>query len=604
MKSKRSLMILTISIVAIALLFSLAAACGQDEHSSTDSDSHSDGAEASGGAEAAEHRSFDAEPLDIVTTSNIVADWVSVVGGDRVSVSALMPANTDPHTFRPSARDVIKVADADLVLTVGLSLEAGWLGDLVENAAADPSIVVELGNVVDPILFRDIAHDEDEHQSNVNGDGHDHDTDADGDGHDTDADGDGHDTDGDGHDTDADGDGHDTDADGDGHDADGDGHDTDADGDGHDTDADGDGHDTDADGDGHDTDADGDGHDTDADGDGHDTDADGDGHESDADGDGHDTDADGDGHESDADGDGHDTDADGDGHDTDADGDGHESDADGDGHDTDSDGDGHEGDADGDGHDTDSDGDGHDTDSDGDGHDTDADGDGHDTDEDGDGHDTDSDGDGHEGDSDGDGHDTDSDGDGHEGDADGHDHDHEHGSLDPHFWFDPLRVQRAVYDIAARLSTLDAEGAALYNANAAEYNEQLNELHEWIQAQVSEIPSDRRLLITSHESFGYFAERYGFEIVGVVFPSGTGRDPSAQETAKLIDDIRKYGVDRLFTEVAVSDNVANRVAEETGARIVSGLYTDSLGDIEGEAGTYMRMMRYNVEAFRDALKEA
>ena len=74
----------------------------------------------------------------IVTTSNIVADWVQAVGRDRVDVFSLLPPNADPHTFQPGARDITRVADAGLVLSVGLSLEAGWLDDLLKNAARRP----------------------------------------------------------------------------------------------------------------------------------------------------------------------------------------------------------------------------------------------------------------------------------------------------------------------------------------------------------------------------------------------------------------------------------------------------------------------------------
>ena len=92
-------------------------------------------------------------PVRVVATTNFVADWVREVGGDRVEVFGLLPVGGDPHSFQPGARDVAKVADADLVLTVGLGLEAEWLEDLVHNASADESKVVALGDVVDPMEF-------------------------------------------------------------------------------------------------------------------------------------------------------------------------------------------------------------------------------------------------------------------------------------------------------------------------------------------------------------------------------------------------------------------------------------------------------------------
>ena len=102
--------------------------------------------------------------LNVVTTSNILADWARAVGQDRVSVSSLLPPNADPHTFQPGARDVAQIADAGLVLTVGLSLEAGWLDDLVRNAAGDPEKIIALGDGVNPIDFEEIFEDHDEEE--------------------------------------------------------------------------------------------------------------------------------------------------------------------------------------------------------------------------------------------------------------------------------------------------------------------------------------------------------------------------------------------------------------------------------------------------------
>lgn len=90
--------------------------------------------------------------LNVVTTSNIVADWARNVGGNRVEVFSLLPPEADPHSFRPGAQDVTRVADADLVLSVGLSLEAEWLSKLLDSASADNSRVVALGESVDPIV--------------------------------------------------------------------------------------------------------------------------------------------------------------------------------------------------------------------------------------------------------------------------------------------------------------------------------------------------------------------------------------------------------------------------------------------------------------------
>jgi ABC-type Zn uptake system ZnuABC Zn-binding protein ZnuA len=94
--------------------------------------------------------------ISVVATSNIVADWVSAVGAGRVEVSALVPVGASPHGYSPGARDVARVAEADVVFTVGLGLEAGWLEDLV-MVASEGTAVVELGPIVEPLLASGVA---------------------------------------------------------------------------------------------------------------------------------------------------------------------------------------------------------------------------------------------------------------------------------------------------------------------------------------------------------------------------------------------------------------------------------------------------------------
>ena len=180
---------------------------------------------------------------------------------------------------------------------------------------------------------------------------------------------------------------------------------------------------------------------------------------------------------------------------------------------------------------------------------------------------------------------------------------HDHGPLDPHFWFDPQRVKLAVHEIANRLTVMDPAGAGLYRANAHSYSSELDELHHWIIEQVATIPTDRRLLVTSHDSFQYFATTYEFEVVAAVFPGGTTeREPSAKEIAELIDEIDEAGAPAVFTETSVSDTLAARIADEVGASIINGLYTGSLSDAGGDAGTYIDLMRYNVATIVEALR--
>ncbi|MCS7221176.1 MAG: metal ABC transporter substrate-binding protein [Anaerolineae bacterium] len=180
---------------------------------------------------------------------------------------------------------------------------------------------------------------------------------------------------------------------------------------------------------------------------------------------------------------------------------------------------------------------------------------------------------------------------------------HHHREGDPHFWLDPVLVIKYVENIRDGLSQADPAGKAVYVANAAAYIAELNELHQWILAQVATIPPERRLLVTNHESFGYFADRYGFTIVGTVIPSvSTGASPSAQEMAALIERIKETGAPAIFLETGGNPRLARQIAQEAGVKVVTELFTHSITDASGPAPTYIEMMRYNVRTIVDALQ--
>ena len=178
---------------------------------------------------------------------------------------------------------------------------------------------------------------------------------------------------------------------------------------------------------------------------------------------------------------------------------------------------------------------------------------------------------------------------------------HGHGIYDPHFWFDPLRVKVVVDDIAVRLSALDPDRADAYRANAFAYDGWLDELHNWTEEQVSQIPEDRRLLVTSHDSLGYFADRYGFEVVGVILSITTEVEPSAEDLTDLVDKVRESEVTAVFGETTVSERLAAAVANESGATLVR-LHSGSLGSKGSGAETYIEMSRTNVERIATALR--
>jgi manganese/iron transport system substrate-binding protein len=124
----------------------------------------------------------------------------------------------------------------------------------------------------------------------------------------------------------------------------------------------------------------------------------------------------------------------------------------------------------------------------------------------------------------------------------------------------------------------------------------------WIVEQVNQIPADRRLLVTNHEALGYFADRYGFTVIGAVVPGfSTDAAPSAQQMAGLIDLIKSSGAPAIFLGQVESDTLAAQIANETSAKVVSDLYLESLTE-GAPAATYIDMMKHNVTRIVGALK--
>jgi ABC-type Zn uptake system ZnuABC Zn-binding protein ZnuA len=177
------------------------------------------------------------------------------------------------------------------------------------------------------------------------------------------------------------------------------------------------------------------------------------------------------------------------------------------------------------------------------------------------------------------------------------------GQGDPHFWLDPLSVVGYVETIRTGLSQADPAGAETYAKNAAAYKIQLQDLDVWIKQQVAQIPAERRQLVTNHETFGYFADRYGFSISGSILSSvSSSASPSARQVAALIDRIRQSGAKAIFLETGTNPQLADQIASETGIRVITGLYTHSITSANGKAPTYIAMMKANTTMIVEALK--
>ena len=187
-------------------------------------------------------------------------------------------------------------------------------------------------------------------------------------------------------------------------------------------------------------------------------------------------------------------------------------------------------------------------------------------------------------------------------DSDADDHD-DHAGVDPHVWFDPLNIMIWVENCAQTLGRLDVANQAYYSENAQQYVELLASLHDWIENKVAEIPEQNRKLVTDHLALGYFAQRYGFIMIGAVIPAySTAAEPSAQELAKLNDTIRAEDVPAVFVGIMTDSRLTALVAQDTGVDLVP-LYTGSLGEPGGPADTYLRLIQYDVNAIVQALTE-
>ncbi|MGW5647220.1 zinc ABC transporter substrate-binding protein AztC [Saccharopolyspora sp. NPDC003752] len=178
------------------------------------------------------------------------------------------------------------------------------------------------------------------------------------------------------------------------------------------------------------------------------------------------------------------------------------------------------------------------------------------------------------------------------------------GRLDPHFWTDPQRVSRAV-DVIAEQVIAHVEGVdpQAVRANAARYRAAVDRLDAEMGGQFAGIPAERRKLVTNHHVFGYLAQRYDFEVVGAVIPSGTTlASPSASDLQSLADTVRAAGVPAIFADSSQPDRLARVLADQAGLDVeVVPLFSESLSRPGRGAGDYLEMMRSNAESIARGL---
>ncbi|MCG8478637.1 MAG: metal ABC transporter substrate-binding protein [Spirochaetales bacterium] len=189
---------------------------------------------------------------------------------------------------------------------------------------------------------------------------------------------------------------------------------------------------------------------------------------------------------------------------------------------------------------------------------------------------------------------------------DEHGHDHDHAAGDPHFWFDPTNVIVWAQNIAEALSEADPSNTSIYEANRDAYIAELEALDLEIRQQVASIPRDRRKLVVDHAALGYYAEEYGFEVIGEVIPSVSDQaEPSARHIAELAEVIREEDASAIFiggTAGRGLRNLVDAVAAEVGRDVqVVEILTGSLAPEGSPGDTYLEFVRFNTEQIVAAL---
>lgn len=175
---------------------------------------------------------------------------------------------------------------------------------------------------------------------------------------------------------------------------------------------------------------------------------------------------------------------------------------------------------------------------------------------------------------------------------------------DPHIWHSAANAIIMLRNVRDGLAQADPPNAAAYRANADAYERTLNDTDAYIKQQIATIPPVQRKLVTNHDTFSYYAERYGLTIVGSIIPSlDTNAQPSARELGDLVRQIKAENVKAVFTETSINPALARQIAQEAGVKVVDGaLYGDTLGPPGSGADTLDGMLRKNTDLIVANLK--
>ncbi|NNK96300.1 MAG: zinc ABC transporter solute-binding protein [Desulfobacterales bacterium] len=182
---------------------------------------------------------------------------------------------------------------------------------------------------------------------------------------------------------------------------------------------------------------------------------------------------------------------------------------------------------------------------------------------------------------------------------------------DPHAWFSPRNAAVYVNNIAKGLIQLDPDGIEEYQARASLFLQQLRVLDSWIREQINRIPTQRRILVTTHDAFNYFCSEFKLNannnflsIAPVGWSTGAevGGGMTPERRRKVVQSIKESGAPALFVETTINPKQIREIAKETGVSIGGELYSDSMGPEDSAGETYIGMMRENVLLIVNALK--
>ncbi len=175
------------------------------------------------------------------------------------------------------------------------------------------------------------------------------------------------------------------------------------------------------------------------------------------------------------------------------------------------------------------------------------------------------------------------------------------GKPDPHMWMDPSLTMHYVAQIRDGLAARFPEHADRFAENAEGLLVEIAGLDDWIGSVLASIPSGNRKLVTTHDAFRYFGQRYGLDVVATIWGISTEREPSAYEVGNIVRAIRTNKVPVVFIETTINPKLMTRIALEAGIKVGAPLYGDSVGVRGSGAETYLGMMRANAHAIAAAL---